>query len=209
MFSQENATRQVRSARIELLMELYIIAGPNGAGKTTFAHEFLPKYTDCKNFVNADLIAQAIAPFSPETAAFRAGRMMLDEMHSFAKKRVSFAFETTLSGRSYLAFLRHLKAEGYEIHLFFLSLTSAELALSRVKERVSRGGHNVPEHIVRRRFDRSMRNFLRYYRQLADVWTLFDNSGEIPETVALARGGNLRIINKRVHSALLKRYGRI
>lgn len=76
-------------------MELYIIAGPNGAGKTTFAHEFLPKYTDCKNFVNADLIAQAISPFSPQTAAFRAGRMMLQEMHSFAERRVSFAFETT------------------------------------------------------------------------------------------------------------------
>jgi predicted ABC-type ATPase len=92
-------------------MELYVIAGPNGAGKTTFAHEFLPKYADCKNFVNADLIAQAMAPFSPETAAFRAGRMMLDEMRTFANRRVSFAFETTLSGKGYLSFLRRLKAE--------------------------------------------------------------------------------------------------
>jgi predicted ABC-type ATPase len=114
-------------------MELYVIAGPNGAGKTTFAHEFLPKYTDCKNFVNADLIAQAMAPFSPETAAFRAGRMMLDEMHTFASRRVSFAFETTLSGKGYLSFLHRLKAEGYQAHIFFLSLTSVELALSRVE----------------------------------------------------------------------------
>jgi predicted ABC-type ATPase len=58
-------------------MDLYIIAGPNGAGKTTFAKGFLPNYANCKNFVNADLIAQALAPFSPETAAVRAGRMML------------------------------------------------------------------------------------------------------------------------------------
>jgi predicted ABC-type ATPase len=136
-------------------MELYIIAGPNGAGKTTFAHEFLPKYADCTNFVNADLIARGIAPFSPDTAAFRAGRMMLDEMHAFAKKRVPFAFETTLSGRGYLSFIRRCKAEGYEVHLFFLSLTSADLAVSRIKERVLRGGHDVPEQIVRRRFDRS------------------------------------------------------
>jgi predicted ABC-type ATPase len=83
-------------------MELYIIAGPNGAGKTTFAREFLPNYADCKNFVNADLIAQGMAPFSPETAAFRAGRMMIAEIQSFAKKRVSFGFETTLSGRGYI-----------------------------------------------------------------------------------------------------------
>ena len=93
-------------------MELYIIAGPNGAGKTTFAHEFLPKYADCRNFVNADLIAQGMAPFSPETAAFRAGRTMLQEMHSFAKQRVSFAFETTLAGRGHLALVNRLKTEG-------------------------------------------------------------------------------------------------
>ncbi|MGB8061976.1 MAG: zeta toxin family protein [Candidatus Sulfotelmatobacter sp.] len=190
-------------------MELYVIAGPNGAGKTTFAHEFLPKYADCRNFVNADLIAQGIAPFSPETAAFRAGRMMLDQMCSFADKRVSFAFETTLSGRGYLSFLRRLKAEGYQVHIFFLSLTSVELALSRVRERVLRGGHDVPEQAVRRRFDRSMKNFLRHYRQLADAWTLFDNSGESPEIVALAKAEDIRIINKKNYSALVRRYSRI
>ena len=190
-------------------MELYVIAGPNGAGKTTFAHEFLPKYADCKNFVNADLIAQAMAPFSPETAAFRAGRMMLDEMHAFANRRVSFAFETTLSGRGYLPFLRRLRAEGYQVHIFFLSLTSVELALSRVRERVLRGGHDVPEAVVRRRFDRAMQNFLGYYRRLANDWILFDNSGRSPQTVALAKGEQVRIINNKVHSALVKRYGEI
>jgi predicted ABC-type ATPase len=77
-------------------MELYIMAGPNGAGKTTFARKFLPNYANCKNFVNADFIAQGIAPFSPETAALRAGRTMLEEIRSFAERRVSFAFETTL-----------------------------------------------------------------------------------------------------------------
>jgi predicted ABC-type ATPase len=119
-------------------MELYIIAGPNGAGKTTFAREFLPNYAGCKNLVNADLIAQGIAPFSPETAALRAGRTMLEEIRSFAERRVSFAFETTLSGRSYLTLLRKLKSEGYEIHFFFLWLKSVDLALSRVKERESK-----------------------------------------------------------------------
>ena len=140
-------------------MDLFIIAGPNGAGKTTFAREFLPNYADCKNFVNADLIAQGMAPFSPETAAFRAGKMMLSEIQSFAKRRLSFAFETTLSGRSYMGMLRRLKAQGYEVHLFFLWVESVDLALSRVRERVVRDGHDVPEPVVRRRFDRSIRNF--------------------------------------------------
>ena len=96
-------------------MDLYIIAGPNGSRKTTFAREFLPNYADCKNFVNADLIAQGISPFSPETAALRAGGAMLAEIKSFASGGLSFAFETTLSGRGYLPLLRSMKAQGYEI----------------------------------------------------------------------------------------------
>ncbi len=187
-------------------MDLYIIAGPNGVGKTTFAREFLPNYADCKNFVNADLIAQGMAPFSPETAAVRAGRMMLGEIRAFAKKRAPFAFETTLSGRGYLALLRQLKAEGYEIHIFFLWVKTADLALSRVRERVSRGGHDVPEPIVRRRFERSVRNFLGQYRQLADRWMLFDNSGESPILIASRKGKKTRIIKARLYNAVVESY---
>jgi predicted ABC-type ATPase len=113
-------------------MELYIIAGPNGVGKTTFASTFLPKYADCKNFVNADLIAQGISPFSPEAAAVRAGRLMLSEIRFFAQRRATFAFETTLSGRSYLRLIRQLKKQGYEVHFFFLWVKSVDVALSRV-----------------------------------------------------------------------------
>jgi predicted ABC-type ATPase len=190
-------------------MKLYIMAGPNGAGKTTFAREFLPNYADCRNFINADFIAQGMAPFSPETAARRAGRTMLGEIRSFAESGVSFAFETTLSGRSYLPLLRRLKAQGYEIHFFFLWLKTVDLALARVQERVSRGGHDVPEAVIRRRFDRSMRNFLTDYRSLAEVWTLFDNSGEVPKLIAWERDKTIRIIEKTTYAALVKRYGRV
>ena len=156
-------------------MELYIIAGPNGAGKTTFAREFLPKYANCTNFVNADLIAQGMAPFSPETAALRAGRTMLGEIQSFARSGVSFAFETTLSGRSYLPLLRRLKTQGYEIHFFFLWLKSIDLALSRVRERVSRGGHDVPVDRLLARFPRTLKN-LRGAIPIVNEAFLFDNS---------------------------------
>jgi len=189
-------------------MDLYIIAGPNGVGKTTFAREFLPNYADCKNFVNADLIAQAMAPFSPETAAVRAGRVMLSEIRSFAEGRVSFAFETTLSGRGYRLLLQQLKAKGYKVHVFFLWVKTVDLALSRVQERVSRGGHDVPEPVIRRRFVRSMQNFLSHYRRLADSWTLFDNSDATPTVVALEKDKRVRIMNKSLYSALVKRYGR-
>jgi predicted ABC-type ATPase len=124
---------------------IYIIAGPNGAGKTTFAREFLPTYATCRNFINADLIAQGIAPFSPEAAAFRAGRLVLEEIKLYVNKRADFGFETPLSGRSYLNLIRDLKKAGYQVHFFFLWLPKVEFALSRIKDRVSLGGHDVPE----------------------------------------------------------------
>src|SRR5258708_13385384 len=184
-------------------MDPYSIAGPNGVGKTTVAREVLPNYADCKNFVNADLIAQAMAPFSPETAAVRAGRMMLSEIRSFAKRRVSFAFETTLSGRSYMLLLRQLKAQGYEIHVFFLWVKTVDLALSRVRERVSRGGHDVPEAVIRRRVDRSMRKFLAAYCPFAGNWTFFYNSGATPAVGRLGKDKRVRLINNPHHNPLV------
>jgi predicted ABC-type ATPase len=188
-------------------MELYIIAGPNGAGKTTFARTFLPKYADCKNFINADLIAEGISPFSPEAAAVRAGRLMLNEIRFFAKRRATFAFETTLSGRSYLRLIRQLKKQGYEVHILFLWVKSVDVALSRVRERVLKGGHDVPEAVVRRRFGRSISNFFAEYCRLADSWYLFDNSGGTPTVVAFERAGKPRIINREQYQALIARYG--
>lgn len=185
---------------------VYIIAGPNGAGKTTFARQFLPTYAQCKNFVNADLIAQGVAPFSPEAAAFRAGRLMLDEIAGFAKRRLDFGFETTLAGRAHLELIRGLQKQGYAAHFFFLWLPSAELAITRVKDRVAKGGHDVPNEVVRRRFDRSAVNFFRYYRHLADSWFLFDNSGSIPEVIAIGKQGGLDIIQKELYKKLILPY---
>ena len=78
--------------------KIIIIAGPNGAGKTTFARSFLPEEAQCPRFINADLIAAGLAPFAPETAALKAGRLMLEEIEDCVRKGESFAFETTLSG---------------------------------------------------------------------------------------------------------------
>ena len=185
----------------------YIIAEPNGVGKTTFAREFLPNYADCKNFINADLIAQGMSPFSPETAAFHAGRIMLSEINLFAKRGADFGFETTLSGRSHLRLIRQLKNKGYAAHFFFLWVPSVDLALSRVRARVSEGGHNVPEAVVRRRFGRSIRNFFIHYRRLADSWSLFDNSGATPIVIAFEKQGETHIMEREIYNELVARYG--
>jgi predicted ABC-type ATPase len=188
-------------------LTLTIIAGPNGVGKTTFARKFLPKYADCQNFINADLIAEGISPFSPEAAAVRAGRLVLGEIKFFARRRDTFAFETTLSGRGYLRLIRQLKKQGYKVHFFFLCVGTVDVALSRVKDRVLKGGHDVPEPVIRRRFSRSIGNFFRAYRRLADSWYLFDNSGATPSVIAFERSGKLRIISGAQYRALIARYG--
>jgi predicted ABC-type ATPase len=185
---------------------LYVIAGPNGAGKTTFAREFLPNYGDCKNFVNADLIAEGVSPFSPEAAAFRAGRLMLEEIDVHARRGEDFGFETTLSGRSHVGLIRDLKQRGYKVHLFFLWLSAVDLALTRIKNRVLEGGHSVPESVVRRRFDRSIRGFFVHHQPLADTWLLFDNSGATPQPIAI-KEQHLRIINTALYNLLTAHYG--
>jgi predicted ABC-type ATPase len=163
-----------------------ILAGPNGAGKTTCAAALLPVDLHIRQFVNADTIAAGLSAFAPETAAIQAGRVMLDRLAELARERQSFAFETTLASRSFAPFLRRLKEEGYRLHIIYVWLRTPELAVQRVAARVSQGGHSVPESVVRRRYGRGLRNFLRLYRPLADSWVLCDNSGGGP--VVVARG---------------------
>jgi predicted ABC-type ATPase len=150
--------------------QLRIIAGPNGSGKTTFVRDFLPRYVQVPHFVNADLIAAGLAPFAPETMAMKAGRLVLAEIRRFADQRLDFAFETTLSGRTYEPMLRQFRQQGYLIYLYFLWLPDVALNLKRVAHRVQLGGHNVPEDDVRRRYRRGIANFLNVYRQWADHW---------------------------------------
>ena len=164
--------------------KIVIIAGPNGAGKTTFAREFLPREAECPDFINVDLIAEGLSPFDPQRAALRAGRVMLQEIHRRVRAGESFAFETTLSGRSYARLIPRWRSAGYHVKLIFLSLPSADLAVARVSARVAQGGHDVPEQVIRRRFDAGLRNFKDAYRGLVNSWALYDNSEPTPRLIA-------------------------
>lgn len=166
---------------------IFIIAGPNGAGKTTLARELLPQEADCPIFVNADLIAEGLSPFYPDVAAVRSGRVMLSEIRRHADAGRSFAFETTLSGRGYVSKIRRWRADGYRVTLVFLSLSTIEEAVNRVRERVRHGGHDVPEDIVRRRFRSGWVNFRDIYRHEVDEWFWYDNTGSDPVFVEHGR----------------------
>jgi len=158
-----------------------VITGPNGAGKTTFAREFLPKDTRVVRFVNTDLIASGLSLLRPELVALAAGRLFLKELDRLARARLDFAFESTLSGLTYLGRLKRWKAAGYCIEIVYLRLRSSRLALRRIAARVRQGGHDVPRANVLRRFDRSWINFEKRYRLLADTWSVYDNSGKTPQ----------------------------
>jgi predicted ABC-type ATPase len=130
--------------------------------------------------VNADLIAAGLSPFRPENAAMRAGRLMVQLIAELATRGENFAFETTLSDRSYVRHIRDWQALGYEVTLLFFSLPSAEMAVQRVSERVAQGGHFVPDAIVRRRFSAGRANFEAVYKPIVDAWALYENSGREP-----------------------------
>ena len=172
---------------------LYIIAGPNGSGKTTFVHKFLPEYAGCIYFVNADLIAAGLSPFSPDTAAIKAGKIMLEQIQEHIKVGHDFAFETTLAGTTYVRLLNDLKKKNYKIHLFYLWLHDVDLAIKRIAERVKTGGHNVPSDVVLRRFNRGLHNLFHVYRPLLDSLILFDNSADFPCLVVDEEAGEMTI----------------
>jgi predicted ABC-type ATPase len=182
--------------------KVYIIAGPNGAGKTTFANEFLPDFVNCREFLNADLIAAGLSPFAPEKQNFRAGRLLIARIRELMNERQDFGFETTLSGKGYIPKFKEMKEIGYQIMMFFLWLPNANLANIRVKTRVKQGGHHVPAAIIRRRYKAGLQNFFHFYRQLTDAWWFYDASQLPPVVIAQQGDGKIELLNEQLFNKI-------
>lgn len=163
---------------------LYIIAGCNGAGKTTASYTILPEIIECKEFVNADEIAKGLSPFQPEKVSFEAGRIMLNRINELLEDNESFAFETTLSTKSYRNKILNAKMQGYTITLLFFWLNNIELAKERVKIRVKEGGHNIPNDVIERRYLKGIINLFDIYLEIVDGTLIFDNSYGKHELIA-------------------------
>jgi predicted ABC-type ATPase len=163
---------------------LYIIAGCNGAGKTTASYKILPKIFDCKEFVNADSIAAGLSPLNAENVAIEAGRIMLHRINQLMEEKVDFAFETTLSTRSYVSLVKKAQESGYQITLLYFWLPSPQMAIERVAKRVSQGGHNIPEEVVIRRYYRGLQNLMNLYINICNVWMVINNVNAFPDMVA-------------------------
>jgi predicted ABC-type ATPase len=185
---------------------LYVIAGCNGAGKTTASFTILPDILDCKEFVNADEIAKGLSPFQPEKVSIEAGRIMLNRINELIEENQNFAFETTLSSRSYKNKIVEAKNKGYRVTLLFFWLQNVDLAKERVKIRVEEGGHNINPEIIHRRYYKGINNLFDIYLPIIDGALIFDNSAGKHELLAEKKiDGLLTIFNEQTFK-LLKSY---
>ena len=179
-----------------------VIAGPNGAGKTTFALVYLKEAEKCDNFINADLIAAQLSPDDPNRLWMKASRILLNEGRQYVRRRESFAFETTLAGRSYLRMTRELVNAGWEVNLIYLWLPNVDISRERVAERVEHGGHHVPEKFLVRRYPRSIANLLDLYAPMCSSTICYDNSTTTPELIFTETQAGRTIANQTLFNAL-------
>lgn len=166
---------------------LYLISGCNGAGKTTISLTVLPEILNCKEFINADSIASGLSPLNPENVSFQAGRIMLERIEFLINEKSDFAIETTLTTLSYKELITKAKLIGYQIVIVYIWLNTYQLAINRVKERVMKGGHNIPKPIIKRRYFKGIKNLFDIFIPLSDFWYIYDNSDK--EAVLIIKNG--------------------
>lgn len=185
--------------------DLYIISGCNGSGKTTASYTILPEILSCLEFVNADNIAHGLSPFNPESVAFESGRIMLKRIRELMIAQVDFAFETTLSTRSYVSLIKQAQQAGYKVSLLYFWLGSPELAIARVAKRVSKGGHHIPADVIRRRYYRGIYNLYKLYMPVCDQWTLITNMDLLPQVIAKYDSAGKVIFNKDTLDTIIQK----
>ncbi len=183
---------------------LCIIAGPNGVGKTTFANRYLPDEARQLEFVNADLIAKGLSPFDPDSVSIEAGKIALKRIRELIGQRAGFTWETTMSGRTAVGWLREARETGYTLKAYFLWVRHPETTIGRIHQRVTEGGHNIPEETSRRRFFKTIQNFFEIYRPVMHSWKLFQNEFPGPRLVAVEKSSRL-VVRDRARFAEIQK----
>jgi predicted ABC-type ATPase len=184
---------------------LIVIAGPNGGGKSTAAPALIREHVGIVQYVNADVIAQGLAGFCPESVALQAGSLMLERIEDLAASRQDFAIETTLASRSFVPRIRRMNESGYRSHLIFLWLPSPDMAVERVSLRVARGGHSIPPDTIVRRYHRGLSNLPLYF-PLMHTWRVVNGASKNLALIAAHESGQTRIVQPELWASI-EQYG--
>lgn len=174
--------------------ELIIICGANGVGKTTFAKPYVEKIG--YKFLNADEIAKEIEAKGLKNAMIKAGRIFFNELNKSISHGENVVIETTLSGNYVNKVAISAKEKGYWVKVIYIFIDSEDLCIERVYSRVLKGGHNVPEDDIRRRFQRSLNNFWNDFTSLSNFWMLLYNGDENYQQVAIGSSENYSVENE-------------
>ncbi len=156
--------------------KLYIVSGCNGSGKTTASYTLLPEMLECTQFVNSDEFAKGLSPYEPEKVPLLASRYMLMKIRYLFRKRKDFGIETTLATRTLLKMVSKAQEEGYFVTVIYFWLESPEKAMERVRDRVRKGGHDIPVETIIRRYYMGLKYLFNDYMKICDRWILADNS---------------------------------
>lgn len=187
----------------------YVIGGPNGAGKTTFAMRYLPRIAACTRFVNADMIAQGLSPLHSQSVEVEAGRIFLARIDEMIRQKHDFAFESTLSGKTYARLFHRIRQAGFQICLIYLWIPSVAFSAARVASRVENGGHNIPAAAIARRYSKSLSNLLSLYAPLADHVLILDNSSEDTSLIAEMSSVGVEITNKSIYASIINQINEV
>jgi predicted ABC-type ATPase len=180
---------------------IVLVAGPNGSGKTTIAQAYADEHALL--YLGADQIADELSPGQWDNVRIQAGRVFLRRVQEKIGSGESMVIESTLSGRSIRGMIQQAKRVGYQVSIIFVFLETPEHCISRVRERVLKGGHDVPEVDIRRRFSRSKDNFWNIYRYEVDNWYLICNSAELPQEVAIGQKASFEIVDDVLYNLFM------
>jgi predicted ABC-type ATPase len=181
--------------------ELMIVGGPNGSGKTTFARVFLKKHKF--KFLSADNIAREINSENIDRAKFRAGREYYRRLEKDIDRGNNILIESTLSGVQMKKMIPRFQNFDYNVSIIFIFLDSPILCIERIKERLLKGGHPIPDQVVHRRFYRSIDNFWNNYKNKADHWYLFYNAEDRFRELAFGVKKNFIVKNQEIFNTFV------
>jgi predicted ABC-type ATPase len=170
-------------------LKCWIVGGTNGSGKSSI-YQNSSELIGSGEFVNADLVARQISPHDTDTASLIAGRRVIERLQHLISHRENFVYETTLSSKQSIQLISTARNSGYRVGLLFVILSNVGLNVKRVHERVSRGGHSIPDDVIRRRYGRAIANLPTAIR-IAHETVVFENSGATPVKLISLVDGNI------------------